>query len=79
MQIRHTYSSEDALVDISSTNGDIVLSGATGEITFTISAEVMEILSGKYVYDLELFQGSNPEVVKCPVRGEINVRPEVTR
>jgi hypothetical protein len=79
MQIRHTYSSESAVVSISSSTGGISLGGTNGNIIFTVNADVMEDLSGKYVYDLELFQGSNPEIVKCPVRGEINVRPEVTK
>jgi hypothetical protein len=79
MQLRSTYSSDDAIVSLTSSGGDIVLGGNTGEITFTISSTVMANIVGKYVYDLELYQGSNPEVVRSPVRGEILVRPEVTK
>jgi hypothetical protein len=79
MQLRTTYTSEDVVVDLSSTAGDIFLSGETGEVTITISSDIMANLLGKYVYDLELYQGSNPEIVRSPVRGEIIVRPETTK
>jgi hypothetical protein len=79
MQIRATYSSDNAVISLTSDDGEIVLGGNTGEITFTVSSTDMEDLVGKYVYDLELYQGSSPEIVRCPVRGEINVRPEVTK
>ena len=79
MQIRSTYSSEEAIVTITNSNGGITLGGNTGYITINVASSVMENLVGSYVYDIELYQGSNPEIVRCPVRGEINVRPEVTR
>ncbi len=76
MTWRKTYTS-GADLEVDSAGGEIVLGGANGEISFTIPASVMEDLLGKYVYDLELFQGS-PEVVVSPVRGQVTVRQEVT-
>lgn len=79
MQIRSTYSSDSALISLTSDGGDISLGGNTGVITFTVTSDIMSNLLGKYVYDLELYQETDPEIVRAPVRGEITVRPEVTK
>ena len=79
MQIRKDFSAT-AVVSISSVGGEIVLGGSNGEVTFTVDAETMEDLIGKYVFDIELFRMVGPvEEVVCPARGTIQVRPEVTK
>jgi len=80
MQVRRTIPSADVVLDLSSTAGDIILGGMTGEITWTVTAEDMEALVGKYAYDLELVDTSGPDdVVYGIVRGSLTVRGEVTR
>jgi hypothetical protein len=54
------------------------LGGTAGTIDVSVSASVMaDVPAGVYVYDLEL-DGGDDGVVK-PVRGQFEVRPEVTR
>lgn len=79
MHIRTTFSSEEIVVNLTNQNGGITLAGEVGDVTITIEAGVMENLLGKYVYDLELYQQGASEIVRSPIRGEIQVRPEVTR
>jgi len=79
MQVRENYGST-ALVLSLSTDGtapEITLGGTAGTIDVSVPASVMAAIpAGVYVYDLEL--DDDGTIVK-PVRGQFEVRPEVTR
>lgn len=74
--MRRNYDSTP-VVSLTHTSG-ITLGGSNGEITFFVSAVTMEDLTGKYVFDLELFDQANPAIVYGVVRGTVDVRREVT-
>jgi hypothetical protein len=76
MQVRKTIPSTTVVLSLTSQAGQIVLGGANGAIEFTVPATSMEALNGTYRYDLELVLGT---LVLGVVRGELRVRPEVTR
>ena len=80
MEVRETYHSGTTLVSVSSEGSapGITLGSTDGLITVVVSAAVMaDIPAGVFVYDLELVDGVG--VVSKPVRGQFEVRPEVTR
>jgi hypothetical protein len=80
MQVRKTIPSEDVVLDLSTSGGDIVLGGSDGSIVIEVDAASMSALNGVYRYDLELVDSSgSDDVVFGVVRGEFKVRPEVTR
>lgn len=76
MQVRQSYSSP-VLVELSTTNGRIVIDAETGQITLTIPASVTTELKAResVIYDLELtwasgridrlFEGT------CPITAEV--------
>jgi hypothetical protein len=77
LQVREVYGG-DLLFGVSSAGSapGIVLGGTAGTIVVTVAASVMEdVPAGVYVYDLELTDNG---VVSKPVRGQFEVRPEVT-
>lgn len=78
MMVRRNYDSGPVISLTSDVNGGITLGGTNGKITFFVSAVTMEGLSGKYVFDLELFEPLNDEIVYGVVRGTVEVRREVT-
>lgn len=78
MMVRRTFDSTPVISLDNDLNGGITLGGANGEIVFFVSATTMQDLAGKYVFDLELFDPSNTEVVYGVVRGTLEVRREVT-
>lgn len=79
MQIRRTYKSEDALLTVTSDDGDITIGTTNGQIDITISAEATASLPAKRcVYDLELEDTVTGEVERLS-EGMVIVRPEVTR
>lgn len=78
MQIRKEYSSEEALLTLTSDDGDFSIDESIGKATLTISAEDTASLdAGYYKYDIEFFNNSG--YVFCPFYGTFRVRPEVTR
>ena len=79
MQVRKTIPSATPVLNLISPT-DITLGGVDGAVEFTVSAEAMEDLSGTYRYDLELVDTTGvDDVVYGIVRGDLTVRPEVTR
>jgi len=78
MMVRRNYSSDPVISLTSLLGGGITLGGVTGEIVFFVSAVLMEELAGKYVYDLELFDPGDVDIVYGILRGTITVRQEVT-
>lgn len=78
MQVRRNYNSNVPVLSLSSTTGSIILGGANGQIGWAVSAIDMEDLVGEYVYDLELYDPLDLDVVIGVVRGTLVSRAEVT-
>ena len=76
MMVRRNYDSTP-VISLTHTSG-ITLGGSNGEITFFVGADDMEDLAGNYVFDLELYDQANPDIVYGVVRGTLEVRREVT-
>lgn len=77
MQLRQTYDSATAALTLTTENGGIIITGATGTVTVTATDEQTGALEpGYYVYDLELTVGTN---VYRLVQGQITVAEQVTR
>ena len=78
MQIRSKPESKALILELSTTNGRIVLNEATGSIRLFISATDSALLSvcDKAVYDLELYNGA---VTTRILQGNVIISPEVTR
>lgn len=78
MQVRRTFNSDDTLLDLSSSNGDITLGGALGTIAIVASATDTALIYVKTgFYDIELESSSG--VVTRLMEGEVTIKPEVTR
>ena len=69
--------STQPILNMTTENGMITLGGENGTISLNISAaDTTKIQAGKYIYDLELVQGS---LVLRFLRGDVTVSPNVTR
>ena len=78
MQVRNSYDSPTALIDLTSGAGDISLS-ADGKIIITIASSVTTALTAPDtgVYDLEIIAPAG--AVTRLVQGNVSITPEVTR
>jgi hypothetical protein len=77
MQVRPDYTSENLVVNLSVGNG-IVITGAAGAISITITASATSsIPAGTYLYDVELVAPDT--TVQRILEGKFVVTPEVTR
>jgi hypothetical protein len=78
MQLRSTYTSVDAVLSLSSPSNGIVITGATGLISITITdTQTAALSSNNFVYDLEITSSSN--VKTRLIQGIVTISPEVTR
>lgn len=87
MQMRTSYDAAAATVSLSTSNGEISIIPAEGNIALTLAATrtaniFVDLTNGKppkttYVYDLELIDGANN--VSKLLYGDVNVYGEVTR
>ena len=78
MQARVRKASETPFLDIDSAGGEIVITGASGQLVITVSATVTAAITATYgVYDIEIEDGSG--VVTRILEGEVAVSSEVTR
>ena len=77
MKAKDKYNSTcTPVIDITTSNGGIILGGATGTIDLLVSASDTALIYAKdYVYDLELDSGSQ---VYRIIEGKFIVTPEVT-
>lgn len=75
MYLKRTLNGEK-LFELTTTNGRLIISPLDGSITMFVSAADTATLSGQYVYDLEMVQGS---FVKRILQGTITIDGEVTR
>jgi len=76
MDLRRKPTDAASLLSLTTANSRITLGGAAGTITLLVSAADTALLSGTYVYDLELVNGS---VVKRLLQGQIEIDLEVTK
>lgn len=75
MQLRRAFDSVAELT-LTSADGDIVITGATGNILITISDEDTGALeAGFYLYDLELDNGG---IITRLIQGQVTVAQQVT-
>jgi hypothetical protein len=77
LMVKRSFTSS-AVIDLDSANLEMTLGGVTGTIEWSVSAVTMEGLSGKYVWDVELYALSDPTQVIGVARGTMTVRLEVT-
>lgn len=78
MQVREKHTSTSISINLTDTNGGIVLGGDLGTINIIVSEDQSSRLVAKqYVYDLELISPS--ERVTRLIEGKFIVTPEVTR
>ena len=77
MQLRQNYNSEAADLTLTTANGGLTITGATGTIQVSATAtQTGNLSAGFYVYDLELTSGSN---ISRLIQGQITVAEQVTR
>jgi hypothetical protein len=77
MQVRDLTPTDTLVLELTTSNDRMTLGGAAGTITLSVAASDMaDVDSGRYVYDLELVNGSTVERL---VMGNFTVRGEVTR
>lgn len=77
MQVRSTASSGTVILALTTENSRLTLGGAAGTILLSIDAATMVGLpAGKYVYDLELYNGA---IVTRLIQGSFTISAEVTR
>ena len=80
MQIRSKPESKAVILELSTTNGRIILNEATGSIRLFVSATDTALLSvcDKAVYDLELYDSGSGTTTRI-LQGNVIISPEVTR
>lgn len=77
MQLRQNYNSEAADLTLTTANGGLTITGATGTIqVYATAVQTGNLTAGFYVYDLELTSGSN---ISRLIQGQITVAEQVTR
>ena len=77
MQVRLKASSPTVIIELSTTNSKLTLGGTAGTIVQSIDAATMITLAaGKYVYDLELYNGA---ITTRLIQGSFTISAEVTR
>jgi hypothetical protein len=77
MHVRLKASTVSTITELSSGDSTITLGGAAGTILLAIDAATTETFTGgKYVYDLELYNGA---IVTRLIQGSFTVSAEVTR
>ena len=77
MHIRESISDSTIIDTLTSTNGDITITPATGRVDILIKpADTAAMIPKVYAYDLEL-ESSTGEVTKI-VAGKLTVRAETT-
>lgn len=77
MQVRRTIDSTNVMIELTTENGRISISGVDGIITLLISAEDTAALSSSGVYDLEIIDPFGN--VSRVIQGTFMLSPEVTR
>ena len=77
MQVREAADSSTVIIELSTTNGRIVVSGAAGQFTLTLTdSETTALTAGNYVYDMNIT--SSGGVVTKLLQGSFVVLDSVT-
>ena len=77
MQVRDKAEASVFVLELTTGNTMIALGGAAGTIVLAVdAADMINVPAGRYVYDLELYDGAN---TKRLIEGSFNVKAEVTR
>lgn len=78
MQLRADYTATDVLLELTSSNGRIIITPLAGTLELAISATDTALLDfSKAIYDLEI-ESANGEVTRI-LQGVITLSKEVTR
>jgi hypothetical protein len=80
MQIRERENSPAFETELTTTNGQITLGGVTGQINIILGAtdtDLLTITNG--VYDMELYNAGDPDVVDTILEGAVTVSDAITR
>lgn len=79
MHVRANVTSNTTILVLTTENGRISLGGSAGTVTLNVSAaDMANVASGQYVYDLEMVAPVSG-VVSRLIQGNFSVRAEVTR
>jgi hypothetical protein len=79
MHVRSNVTSNTTVLVLTTENSRIALGGAAGTVTLSVTAaDMTNVASGQYVYDLELVAPVT-NVVSRLIQGNFSVRAEVTR
>ena len=80
LQLRSLPSDPTAVLTMTTQNGGITITGATGTVAIQATATQTGLIDeGNYVYDLEIYSNNVPSVTTRLVQGQIVVSAEVTR
>ena len=80
MQIREKDTSPTAEIELSTANGRITTVHGDGHINIVLTAPETEAISiDTGVYDLELFDAGNPDIVDTILMGAVTVTDGITR
>ena len=77
MQVRETQQATTTLLDLSSSGGEIVIVGAAGKLTITVTAGTTALLTKNGVYDIQLTYAAG--TIDRILEGEFIVDLAVTR
>lgn len=77
MHVRRDYDATATLVELTTTNGRIVLGGEDGTVTLSLDSTVTAGINRSGVWDVELVSADG--IVYRPLRGDFVLRREVTR
>lgn len=78
MQVRRDVDASSFLIELTNANGRLVINGALGAITMTLTPQLTAALTKDGVYDLEIVKTSTGEVHKI-LRGEFRLEREISR
>ena len=79
MQVKKTPKSTTNILDLTTSNGGIVIDGANGKVTLIVSAtDSAALKAGSYVYDLELEETATSDVTRL-LQGCFEINAEVTK
>jgi len=80
LQLRSLPEDTTAVLTLTTANGGITITGATGLVAIHATAtQTRAIDDGTYYYDLEITSGASPAVVTRLIQGQAVVSAEVTR
>lgn len=80
MHIRERENSPAPEIELTTTNGRLTIIGASGQINIVLTAQETEGLTiNNGVYDLELYDAGDPDIVDTILEGAVTVTEGITR